>query len=331
MADRRHTAPAAERAGLPRLGLGCAPFGNMFRVRSDEEVERALEAAWAAGVRHFDTAPHYGLGLSERRLGRFLATKPRSEFTLSTKVGRLLGEDPRWDGRSTDPEGFVVPARYRRTWGFGPDDIRAGLEDSLGRLGTDRVDVLYLHDPERSDDAQAVPRGMAALAGLREEGLVTSIGAGSMDPGTLVATVETGLADVVMVANRYTLLDNGAAPDLDSACARHGTVMVAAAVFHSGLLARSPREDATFDYHQVPADVLARARRIEAVCLAHGVELPAAALRYPLLDAHVAAVVVGADSPEQVHENVARVGARIPDALWDDLDEQRLVPRRGRP
>lgn len=331
MADRHRVTPTTKRVELPELGLGCAPFGNMFRARGDEEVEQVLDAAWAAGVRHFDTAPHYGLGLSERRLGRFLAAKPRSEFVLSTKVGRLLREDPGWDGASADPEGFVVPARLRRSWDFSPDGIRSGLEDSLRRLGMDRVDIVYLHDPEHSGDPRAVRDGMATLAGLREEGLITLAGAGSMDPATLVSTVGTGLADVVMVANRYTLLDQSAAAELVSACERQGTAMVAAAVFHSGLLARSPDEDATFDYHRVPGDVLARARRIEAVCAAHGVELPAAAMRYPLLDPNVVSVVVGADSPGQVRENTARMGAGIPAALWDDLDEQDLVPRHGRP
>ncbi|QKW17737.1 aldo/keto reductase [Kitasatospora sp. NA04385] len=327
MAVHRLT-PAADHPGPP-LGLGCAPLGNMFRARSDEEVEQVLEAAWEAGVRYFDTAPHYGLGLSERRLGRFLATKPRDEFVLSTKVGRLLRPDPDWDGASSDPEGFVVPARLRRHWDFGPEGIRAGLADSLDRLGLDRVDVLYLHDPEHSGDPRAAVDGMAALAELRAEGLVSSVGVGSMDPAALTAAVETGLADVVMVANRYTLLDQSALPELLPACERHGTAVVAAAVFNSGLLARSPSADATFDYRRVPEEVLARARRIEAVCAAHGVELPAAALRYPLLDPRVAAVVVGADSAGQVRENVARLGAPIPAGLWDALAAEGLAPRHG--
>ncbi len=329
MADRRHPKPSARRLALPSLGLGCAPLGNMFRARSDDEAHKVLEAAWQAGVRHFDTAPHYGLGLSERRLGRFLATKPRSEFVVSTKVGRLLREDPDWDGAAGDPEGFVVPARLRRSWDFSPAGILAGLDDSLERLGLDQVDILYLHDPERSGDPRSIPAGMAALAGLREQGLVSAVGAGSMDPDALSDAVETGLADVVMVANRYTLLDQGALPRLVGACERHGTVMVAAAVFNSGLLARSPSSDATFDYQRVPEDVLARARRIESVCAAHGVELPAAALQYPLLDPQVAAVVVGADSPEQVRENVARLGSAVPAGLWAALDRERLAPRRG--
>jgi len=330
MADRRPTTPTAEPRALPRFGLGCAPFGNLGRVRSDEEVEQVLEAAWEAGVRHFDTAPHYGLGLSERRLGRFLATRPREEFVLSTKVGRLLREDAGWDGASKDPEGFLVPARLRRSWDFSAAGLRAGLADSLERLGLDRVDILYLHDPESSPDPRAVPDGMATLARMREEGLVSLVGAGSMHPDTLTAAVETGLVDVVMVANRYTLLDRSAVPGLVPACERHGTAMVAAAVFNSGLLARSPSSEATFDYHHVPDDVLDRARRIESVCTAHGVELAAAALRYPLLDPNVVSVVAGADSPDQVRENIARLGATIPAQLWDDLDEQKLVPRPGR-
>ncbi|WP_406447877.1 aldo/keto reductase [Streptomyces sp. NBC_00876] len=330
MAHHPRILTTASGTAVPKFGLGCAPLGNMFRARSDEEVEAVLEAAWEAGVRHFDTAPHYGLGLSERRLGRFLATKPRSEFVISTKVGRLLREDPAWDGRSTDPEGFVVPAQLRRSWDFSQHGVRAGLEDSLERLGMDRVDILYLHDPEHSGDSRAVHEGMAALSRMRDEGVVTFVGAGSMDPSTLISAVETGLADIVMVANRYTLLDQGAVPGLAAASRRHGTLMVAAAVFNSGLLARSPTKGATFDYQVASEDVLARARSIESICVAHGVELPAAAVQYPLLDPAVAGVVVGADSPDQIRQNLTRFGAAIPDALWDDLDQKGLVPRTSR-
>lgn len=313
---------------LPRLGLGCAALGNLFRERSDEEADAVLEAAWEGGIRHFDTAPHYGLGLSERRLGRFLATRPRDEFVVSTKVGRLLRQDADWDGTSMDDEaGFAVPARLHRVLDYGPAGVRAGLEESLARLGLDRVDILYVHDPELSGVPGATRQGIAALAELRDEGLVRHIGTGSLGVDALLETARTGLADLLMVANRYTLLDQSVAPGVLDACDDSGTSIVAAAVFNSGLLARKPTGNSMFDYREVPDGVLQKALEIESVCAAHGVELPAAAMRYPLLDSRVVSVVVGAGSPEQVRQNIARLNAPIDAQLWQDLEERGLVPR----
>lgn len=312
---------------LPVFSLGCAPFGNLHRERSDEEVAAVLEAAWEGGVRHFDTAPHYGLGLSERRLGRFLATKPRGEFVLSTKVGKLVRPNPEWDGTAQDDEGFAVPARHRRRWDFSEAGVRASVEESLERMGLDRVDVLYLHDPERSSVDRAVATGMESLAAARAGGLADHIGVGTMIAATLREVVATGLADVVMAANCYTLLDQSVCPEVLSLCEEHDTAIVSAAVFNSGLLASSPRPDANFDYGRVPAEIYGRAVRIAEVCASHGVELAAAALHYSLLDPRVTSVCVGAGRPEQVVQNLTRLRTPVPDELWHDLDEQGLVPR----
>ena len=312
---------------LPRLGLGCAPLGNHGHARTDDEAFAVLEAAWDAGIRHFDTAPHYGLGLSEQRLGRFLATRPRGEFVVSTKVGRLVEEDPSWDGSSLDDEGFAVPARLHRVLDYSSAGVRASLGQSLERLGLDRVDILYVHDPERSEDPHALEQALTALVDLRDQGLVDAIGTGSMAPRSLLQTAESGAADVLMVAGRYTLLDQSAAPAVLEACRRTGTRIVAAALFNSGLLATTPRAGATYDYRAAPEDVLARARAIERICARHGVELGTAAIHYPLLDEGVASVVLGADTPAQVRENVARLDAVVPDALWRELAETDLVPR----
>jgi D-threo-aldose 1-dehydrogenase len=314
-------------SALPRLGLGCATQGDLFEPRGDEASYEVFEAAWDVGVRHFDTAPHYGLGLSEHRLGRFLATKPRDEFVVSTKVGRLLRPNPGWDGSSPDDQGFAVPARLHREWDVSPAGVRASLEESLTRLGLDRVDVLYLHDPECSGIDGAVETGMEALASLRSEGLVDRIGTGSMAPPTLVAAVNTGLADVVMVAGRYTLLDQSVAPELLAACDGHGTRIVAAAIFNSGLLADTPRRGAMFDYAEVRSDVLERALAIADACASRDVLLPTAALHYPLLDPRVESVVIGAATAEQIRQNRARLDATVPAALWDDLARSELVPR----
>jgi D-threo-aldose 1-dehydrogenase len=311
---------------LPRLGLGCAPLGNLHRERSDEEAHAVLEAAWDVGIRHFDTAPHYGLGLSEERLGQFLRTKPRREYVVSTKVGRLLRPDTAWDGAAKDSGGFAVPARLRRVLDYSADGVRASVEESLTRLGLDHVDILYVHDPQLADDGAAAS-ALDALAALRAEGLVAAIGTGSMDVAAIAESAETGLADVMMVAGRYTLLDQSVASDVLAACDRFSTVIVAAAVFNSGLLATTPSPHATYDYAAVPADVLARASAIDGVCREFGVELAVAAMQYPLLDHRVASVVVGADCPDQVRQNAARLDVRIPAELWFALAERKLVPR----
>ncbi|NUS49905.1 MAG: aldo/keto reductase, partial [Nocardioidaceae bacterium] len=220
-----------------RLGLGAANVGNLYRALSDDEAQAVLQAAWDGGVRTFDTAPHYGLGLSEERLGRFLRTKPRDDFVLSTKVGRLLRPDPSWTGGDDDAHDFVVPARQHRVWDTSPAGLRRSLEESLERMGLDRVDVVYLHDPERYDLDRTLDEGLTGLAALREAGLVAEVGVASMDTAALAASARTGVLDRLMVAGRWTLLDRSAAADVLPACREHGVRVVAAAVFNSGLLA----------------------------------------------------------------------------------------------
>lgn len=309
---------------LPRFGLGCAQFGNLFYARTDGEVAEVVEAAWDAGVRYFDTAPHYGLGLSERRLGAFLATKPRDEFVISTKVGRLLRPNPAAVG-GRDTEGFDVPDDLTRVWDVTPAGVRASLEESLTRLGLDRVDIALLHDPERSGIEGATEQGLEALVALREEGLVSRVGVGSMIPATLATAARLG-ADVIMAANCYTLLDCGVYPEVLAACRDHGTSVIAAAVFNSGLLSAPPSEDATYDYAQVPPEVLARARRVASVCQDFGVELPTAAMHFPLRDPLVSTVVVGAASPEQTAQNLERLDVVVPSGLWTALAAEGLIP-----
>ena len=311
---------------LPRLGLGCAPLGNLGTVFTDDEAGEILEAAWEVGVRHFDTAPHYGLGLSEERLGRFLATKPRDEFVVSTKVGRLLRDNHDWDGVSLDDNIFRVPGRLTRVLDYSAEGVRASAEESLTRLGLDRIDVLYVHDPEQATEG-ATESAMAGLAELRDEGLVRQVGTGSLSVDSLLRAVRTGLADVVMAANCYTLLKQTVAPDLLAACEEHGTRIVAAAVFNSGVLSSTPSKASTFDYAAVPDDVLDRARAIDSVCRSYDVELAAAAIQYPLLDRRVSSVMVGAAAADQVRQNAARLDVPIPDQLWTELDKRGLVPQ----
>ena len=298
------------------LGYGAANVGNLYRAMSDEDARAVLEAAWESGIRYFDTAPHYGLGLSERRLGAFLATKPRAEYVVSTKVGRLLRPSPETADRLDDANQFVVPASLRRVWDFSAGGIRASLEESLERLGLSHVDILYLHDPDEHDLAADLQAGVPALAALRDEGLVQAIGIGSKSTQALLAAAGTGALDLAMVAGRYTLLEQ--ADEVVAACRETGVGIVAAAIFNSGLLAK-PRPGGRYEYGEVPGELLARAERIAEVCERHGVTLPEAALQFPLREPAVRSVVVGAATPEQVRENARRMEAEIPEALWDEL------------
>jgi D-threo-aldose 1-dehydrogenase len=289
---------------------------------TDEHARAVLEAGWESGIRYFDTAPHYGLGLSERRLGSFLATKPRGDYVVSTKAGRLLRPSPETAGRLDDANQFAVPASLKRVWDFSADGIRTSLEESLERLGLSEVDILYLHDPDEHDLAADLATGVPAVAALRDEGLVSAVGIGSKSTAALVAAVRTGALDLAMVAGRYTLLEQ--ADDVVAACRDTGVGIVAAAIFNSGLLSK-PRPGGRYEYGAVPPELLARAERIAEVCERHGVTLPEAALQFPLREPAVRSVVVGAATPEQVRENARRMEVDTPEALWDELAAEGLT------
>ncbi|MGH1565792.1 aldo/keto reductase [Mumia sp. DW29H23] len=310
-----------------RLGYGAANVGNLYRALSDEAAHAILEAAWEAGVRTFDTAPHYGLGLSERRLGMFLATKPRDEYVVSTKAGRVLVPDDNAGEALDTANDFMVPATARRVWDFSADGVRRSHEQSLERLGLDRVDVLYLHDPERYDLRRGLDEGLPAAAALRDEGLVSAVGVASMSAEALEAAVDTRAVDVLMVAGRFTLADQSAAEVLDR-CAEEGVGVAVAAAFNSGLLASDKvADDARYDYGPVPEELLARVRRIAEVSAAYDVALPAAALAYPLSHPAVECVVVGGAAPDQVRRNAALMASPVPAALWSALRDEGLVAR----
>jgi len=308
------------------LGFGAASIGNLYRAVDDERALEALNAAWDGGIRYFDTAPHYGLGLSERRLGSFLQTKPRDEYVVSTKVGRLLEPNPAFAGGRDLANAFDVPDDLVRRFDPSREGVRRSLEDSLERMGLDRIDVLFLHDPDAYDLDQGLSQGLPALAELRDEGLVREIGVGVNDPAVAARAVREGDLDVVMIAGRYTLLEQTVLDEFFPACEERGVRVVNAAVFNSGLLATStPGADATYNYSAVPQDVLARARALAAVCAEFGVELPAAALQYPLRHPLVATVVVGTANPGSVRENVKRMNASIPEELWTALAARGLI------
>jgi D-threo-aldose 1-dehydrogenase len=301
------------------LGLGCAKLGNLYTAVSDEVAAATVEAAWDAGVRYFDTAPHYGLGLSERRLGAALRGRPRDAYRISTKVGRLLEPDPGGAGRR-DAEGFDVPADHRRVWDFTAEGVRRSLAESLDRLGLDRVDLALIHDPEDHADT-ALDEAYPVLHEWRSQGVVGAIGVGSKDLPALTRFVAATEIDTVMVAGRYTLLEQPALDDLLPACVKRDVAVLNVGVFNSGLLAEDrPRAGLTYEYRTAPADVVARAAAIADVCARHGTSLPAAALAFAAAHPAVTAVVVGAQGPGQARRNAALASAEPPPAaLWADL------------
>ena len=312
---------------VSELAFGAAALGNLFTPVGDDEAAAALEAAWDAGIRYFDTAPHYGLGLSERRVGAALRQRPRDSYTLSTKVGRLL--EP-VSGPVTGDDlanGFMVPATHRRVWDFSADGVRRSIEASLERLGLDRIDVVYLHDPDHHAE-QALDQAYPELERLRSEGVVGAIGAGMNQSALLTRFIRETDTDVVLLAGRYTLLDQEGLAELLPEAARRGTSVVAGGVFNSGLLA-NPRPGATFDYVPAPGELLERALRIEAVCERHGVPLRAAALQFPMGHPAVAGVLVGMRSAAEVRDAVAMIGHAVPGELWAELRAEGLLPEEA--
>ncbi|MFK4789152.1 aldo/keto reductase [Microbacterium sp. ZW T5_56] len=291
------------------VGLGCAPFGNLFSAVDDDQCAATVSRAIQHGVRFFDTAPHYGAGESERRLGRALADVPRDRVCIATKVGRqILTDDERPAsigavGASTGPD-------------LSADGVLRSVEGSLRRLGTDRIDLLYLHDPMDVDEA--LRTAMPALDRLRAEGVVRAIGVGMVWPDPLTRFVRESDPDVVMIAGRTTLLDRTGESELLPAARARDVGVIAAGVFNSGILV-DPIGTPYFDYRQAPADMQARARRMAQIAADAGVRLSDAAVRYALRLAGVDAVVVGARTPDEVDAFVASVAAEVPELLWDAL------------
>ena len=308
---------------LPVLGFGGAPIGNLYRQVPDQEAVAAVTAAWEGGIRYFDTAPHYGLGLSERRLGKALAGQDRSSYVLSTKVGRLLRPNPAPGGKDT--EGFDVPDDLARVRDYSREGVLRSIEESLKRLGTDRIDVVYIHDP---DDywAEAVQGAAPTLSGLRDEGVIGAWGAGMNQSEMLHRFVSETDIDVVMLAGRYTLLEQGAATGLLPACLERGVGVVNVGVFNSGLLSKErPAAGATYNYAPAPKELLDKANLLADICESHGTTLPAAALKYPYQHPAVTSVVLGMRNPAQVKQNLDLAAQSVPESLWDELRERGLI------
>ncbi|MER5447465.1 aldo/keto reductase [Streptomyces sp. NPDC002764] len=304
------------------LAFGGAVIGNLYTEVTEEQAHEAVSAAWAEGIRYFDTAPHYGLGLSERRLGAALRERPRADYTISTKVGRRL--EPSDEGGDDLANGFAVPATHRRVWDFSADGVRRTLEASLDRLGLDRVDAVYLHDPDDHAE-QAFREGYPALEELRSQGVVGAIGAGMNQAEMLTRFVRDTDVDVVLCAGRYTLLDQRALTELLPAAEERGTSVVIGGAFNSGLLA-DPSPEATYNYATAPRELLDRALRLKAIAERHGTTLRAAALAFCAAHPAVAGVLVGARSADEVRDSARQFAAQVPSGLWRELRAERLLP-----
>ena len=312
----------------PALGLGCAPLGNLYEPVGEDEAVATVDAAWDRGIRFFDTAPLYGHGLSETRLGAALRGRPRDEYVLSTKVGRVL-EPVDSSGRVGDTIFADVPLR-RPEFDFTAAGVERSLSESLERLGTDRIDVVHVHDP---DDhlGPAVAAAYPALQELRDAGTVGAIGLGTNHPSTAQHVLDRVDADELdldwlLLAGRYTLLDRTGTEVLDR-CAELGVRVIAAGVFNSGLLAGDPATGGHFFYEPAPPDVIDRARRLADLCDRHEVPLAAAAVQFPRRHPAVAVVLPGARSSAEIEADVDLYERHIPDDLWDELHDARVLPR----
>ena len=307
---------------LSELAFGAASLGNLYTETSDADAAAAVTQSWESGIRYFDTAPHYGLGLSERRLGAALAQFPRGELVISSKVGRLIV--PNENPTEWDDQGFAVPGDLRREWDFGYDGVMRSVEASLERLGTDYLDILYLHDPDVSGIDDAIGTGAAALSRLRDEGVVSAIGIGSNSAEAVTtAFLETDI-DLAMLAGRYTLLEQNGADSVFEAAGERS--IVAVGVFNSGLLSRPrPAAGAMYNYEPAPEAVLERANRLADVAEAHGATLPQAAMAFPLRSDRVASIPIGMRTAQHVVDNVALYEQTPGEALWRGLRDAGLL------
>jgi D-threo-aldose 1-dehydrogenase len=317
------------------LGLGCAPFGNMFKAMESDAAEATVNAALAAGIRYFDTAPSYGFGLSEIRLGQALKATRRSEIVISSKVGyRFVPVDP----SEVTSRIWAEPPAMRAEFDFTGDAVTRSIESSLERLGTNFIDMLAIHDPDEAVDIYggADPRSRShfkaamegaypVLADMRSQGLIKAIGVGINQWQMLCDFAKAGDFDYFLLAGRYTLLDQDSLSKLFPLCDERGISIVIGAPYNSGILATGPVSGATYNYRPAPPAILDKVRRIEEVCKRHGVLLQAAALQFPLKNPLVASMIPGARSISELEQSVKLLSMPIPTAFWAELKAERLI------
>jgi D-threo-aldose 1-dehydrogenase len=313
------------RLAVTRVGLGTAALGGLYAVVDEDTALATIRQAWASGLRFFDTAPLYGHGLSEHRVGLALADAPRGELVLATKVGRLLRPDAPPDDSQLSGGFDRWPAApsINPVFDFSYDGVMRSVTESLERLGLDRADVLQIHDPDEHFE-QALAGAYRALDRLRDEGVIAAVGAGMNQAAMLARFAREADFDCFLLAGRYTLLDQTALRELLPLCLERGIAVIVGGVFNSGLLA-GPRPGATYDYAPAPPELVERAQRLRDVCGRHGVPLKAAALQFPLAHAAVTSLLVGARSPDELAEDLELLRTPIPDELWVALRRERLL------
>jgi D-threo-aldose 1-dehydrogenase len=316
---------------VTRLGFGAASIGGLYDVVDHAVAMDTIAAALEVGVAYLDVAPQYGLGMSERRLGEGLRGVPRERYVLSTKVGRLIrrsGEVPPGVAADASPAQFPgVDPDLRIMWDLSRDGVRRSLDESRARLGIERLDIAFIHDPD-DHMAMALDRAAPALVELREQGALGAIGVGANTVDVLQRFVEQADIDVILLANRYTLLDQSALARLLPACLERGIAVVIGGVMNTGLLA-DPRPGATFDYVTASPELLDKAQRLAAVCARHGVSLKAAAVRFVLAHPAVVSVLAGVRRRARLEEYATLFATPIPAALWDELRADGLLPREA--
>jgi D-threo-aldose 1-dehydrogenase len=332
-AERRFTTRAGRGLSFTALGFGSAPLGNYLRALAEEECDAILAAAWASGLRYFDTAPLYGLGLSETRVGRLLTQRKRDEFTISTKVGRLL--EP-CAPSEVNGAFFVETPQVRFVYDYSYDGVMRSYEESRRRIGLDRFDVLFVHDVDgfchggRAGSEARIQElinsgGWRALDELRSGGAVAAIGAGVNEWEPCARLLELADPDLFLLAGRYTLLEQAPIDTLFPECSRRGVGIVIGGPFNSGILAGKP----TYNYAAVPPEVAARVRELEEVGRKHGVALQRAALQFVLAHPLVVSVIPGSQSVAENAQNVAALDEPIPSAFWSELKDRRLLHPRA--
>jgi D-threo-aldose 1-dehydrogenase len=321
------------RVQLPSLGFGAAPIGDLFEKMSEADVQATLQAAWGHGIRLYDTSPFYGFGLSEVRLGYFLRQQPRDEFLISTKVGRVL-RPRRADSPPPVDNPFVGGLPFDLTFDYRYDGVMRSYEDSLCRLGLNRVDILFVHDLDRcfhktnegiAARMKELESGWKALDGLRSSGEIQAVGVGINDSSMMLPMMERFDPDLLLVASPYNLIDQKTLDREFPQCRERGVQVIIGAPFASGILATGTVPGAKYLYEAAPADVLEKVRKIEAVCDQHDVSLKAAALQFTLAHDVVSANIPGAMKPSHVDQNVAATQMKIPAAFWAQLKEQKLI------
>jgi len=317
-------AQLANRLDVTAIGLGSAPLGGLFSAVSDADAEATVAKAWSLGVRFYDTAPLYGFGLAEQRLGAFLRQQKRESYAISTKVGRLLRTP---DSTTVEDDHFKDAPALRPKFDYSYDGVMRSVEESLERLGLDRVDVLLVHDPDDHYDA-AVNGAFRALMRLRDDATVKAIGSGMNQSEMLTRFAEAVPVDCFLLAGRYTLLDQGALDALFPVCTAKHIGILLGGIYNSGILA-NPHTGAKFNYEDAGAALVARALELDQLCRKHGTELKAAALQFCMAHPAVTVAVMGARNASEVADNIAMSERAVPQAFWQELRAKNLVDARA--